>query len=226
MLVDDGVHPPRAKRRAVTAFVPSRVGRRSVQDPVHEEERDRPPRGKQDGRDPSRRHHQSDPQDRVADGRPVAASHELFHALARHRRAVPLDLRQAALDSELAVVSEQGVVAHLTPVMGRLITRRGRHRTYPANVSTTTGATWCHRRRSTRARARAASSSAPPAISWVSSSIEISSLANEPIDWPRLRIRKRLPTGYAWRRVVGDEDHRQAAVAGLDDALAARRPTA
>ena len=148
-----------SERRAVTALVPARVRRRR-RTARRRRGRTGPTTttGTTDSRRARRTRPAAEPQQRVADGRPVAAPHELLHPLARHRGAVPLDLRQATLDSQFAVVPEQGVVADL----GSLIMRRGRHRTYPRKSRAATGATSWRRRRSTRARAAAASARRHP----------------------------------------------------------------
>ena len=61
-VVHDRVHPPRPERRAVTALVPTRVGRRAVQHAVHGERQQRPHREPQVHAEAAEQHQQTEPQ--------------------------------------------------------------------------------------------------------------------------------------------------------------------
>ena len=109
-VVDDSVHPSCPESGAVTALVPSGVGRRAVQHSVHREAQQRPHREPQVHTEAAERARAARTTTRVADRRTVAALHELLHPLARHLGAIPLGLRQAALDGASRFLTDQRVV--------------------------------------------------------------------------------------------------------------------
>ena len=80
-LVDDVVHPLRLEGGAVAAFVPARVARRAVEDAVDEEERHAPPGAPEVDAAGAADDQQAEPDDRVADRRPVRALHRSFICL-------------------------------------------------------------------------------------------------------------------------------------------------
>ena len=93
-LVDHVVHPARLEGRAVAGFVPARVAGGAVEHAVDEEERHAPPGAPEPDAAGRRQHHGAEPDDGVADGRPVGALHQLLHLLARHVGVIPLGRRK------------------------------------------------------------------------------------------------------------------------------------
>ncbi len=77
-VVDHVIHPPGLEGGAMAAFVPSRVGGRSVENSVGDEKwQGEPARPEIIGK-PARRRERSDPQSRVANGGAVSALHQFF----------------------------------------------------------------------------------------------------------------------------------------------------
>ena len=110
-LIDGVVHPARLERRAVAAFVPARIGRRTVEHAVADEERHRPPGAPEDVAAGPGQREGGEPDDGVADRRTVGALHQLLHPLARNVGLVPFGGRQPALNRGFGIAADQAVVA-------------------------------------------------------------------------------------------------------------------
>ena len=110
-LVDRVVHPARLEGGAVAAFVPARVGRRAVEDAVGDEAGDGPPRAPGQVAEPAGHDESGEPDDGIADRRPVLPLHQLLQALARDRAGIPTGRRKSALDGPLVLGPGKAVVA-------------------------------------------------------------------------------------------------------------------
>src|ERR1043166_9496031 len=80
-VIDDDAHPARAERRAMAAFMPARVARRTIEHAIDEQERYDPPRSPEPDDAGGRAQDRGDPDDGVADRRPVRTLHQHLHGL-------------------------------------------------------------------------------------------------------------------------------------------------
>ncbi len=100
-LVEGVVHPVRPEGCAMPGFVPARVGSRGVEGREAQIRHHRPPATPERDRGRRKAEDEGEPDDRVADGRTVAALQHLAHLLARHRALVPFRFGQPELHRPL-----------------------------------------------------------------------------------------------------------------------------
>ena len=110
-LVDNLILPRRLERGAVTAFMPARIRGRSVQHPVGQPERGRPPTGPQQNPQPGKSHHKPEPQHRVPGGPRIILFHQAADLSRINRCAVPGRVRQACGLSAGSGFLGKGVIA-------------------------------------------------------------------------------------------------------------------
>ena len=110
-LVDRVVHPARLEGGAVAAFVPARIRRRAVEHAVGKEERHAPPAAPEPDAAGAGDDEQAKPDQRVADGRRVAALHQLLHLLARDVGVIPLGCRKPVRHCCFGIAADEAVVA-------------------------------------------------------------------------------------------------------------------
>ena len=92
----------------MAAFVPARVAGRAVEHAIDEEERHAPPCAPEPDAAGGRAQDGDDPDDGVADRRPVGALHQLLHRLARDIGVIPLGRGQPGLDRPRACFRRPG----------------------------------------------------------------------------------------------------------------------
>ena len=114
-LVKRVVHPVSLEGRAVAGFVPAGIRGGGVEHAVDHEGDDRPPASglpKRVAAHPGA-DQQREPDDGVADGRPVPPFEQLAHLLFGNRRGVPRGFRQTFLQGADGVVAHQAVISLL-----------------------------------------------------------------------------------------------------------------
>ena len=108
--VEGVIHPVGFESRAMTGFMPARVGYRGVQDTINSKRDHSPPCPPEVKTDSPKDQQQRKPKDSIPDRRAIAAFEQLAHLYLRNRRGIPFCFGQTILDCQGCISSHQTII--------------------------------------------------------------------------------------------------------------------
>ena len=137
-LVERVVHPIGLEGGAVAGFMPAGIGGRGIEHAVEQIGEDGPPVAPERIGQKAAAEDEGKPENRVADGRPIAALQQAAHGFPRHRTLIPIGFGQALFHSQGGVDAGEAVVEGHRKGKGRYwcssslpIVQESRERTLP-----------------------------------------------------------------------------------------------